>query len=182
MKNLVALVTVFVLSISLVACDRIADQLPLSGLRGYASCLKEGKKAGVVSQAALKVFCSARYQTSLALTDAQTNGHAVLANCLPEVDLTSPENLALERTCTNFEGSLENKTTDYVITSIAVMISNDRTKTSETKNIDNLWIEPNDSVPFSVTLDSPFKRKNWNAPNDKFEWALANAKGFKIDY
>lgn len=181
MRAFSSLVFAGALLTSVAACDRIADQLPLSGLKGYSACLKEGAKGAVLSQVSTKIYCSAKYQTDLPL-NTLSNARAGLGSCSPEVDFSSQENLALERSCSTFEGTFENKTTTYVITSIEVFVTNSRSKKTETKTVDNLWIEPNDPGEFTLALENPFKRKNWSAPNDSFEWNITAVKGFKIDY
>jgi hypothetical protein len=180
--RLLSLIIAIFFSAALAGCDQLPFKMPLSGLAGYADCLKEGQKAGVVSQPGLKIYCTAKYQIDLTLNSAQTTGHAGLTSCTPEVDVSSAENLALERTCTNFEGTLDNKTTNFVITSITITIINKRTKKSEIQTVNNLWIEPDGLGTFNVLLDYPFKRKNWYALNDEFEWNVATAKSFKINY
>ncbi len=152
-----------IMALLLAGCD-FEEEINSGNTKGFAICKKKAEEQGSVSKLTIQNVCAEKHQRNLSVDFL--DGRAGFSK-------SYEQNV--------FSGSVENKSSDVVITAYTVSITHKKVGTV-TRDVKGVWIEPGKSEYFNVN-DLPYaKEPDLPTEHENFTWNTLNNKGIKVQF
>ena len=173
------------LTSAIAGCDQVSNLFGPTTVKAFDECIAKGKDSSL-SRSAVRTACLSKLQSTV---PDVVEGKGGYERCLPEDDYKAdPKTLSVSvterypKTCEKFGGTLSNNSKDYVVTSVTILLRNEKGET-EKNEIGNLWIEYGKSERFDFDVKhKPTRKDEADRQTGKFSWTTEGHKGVRASF